>query len=85
MERMTHKNKGMTWYKSDLLLLEPCEMSYSQVREVLQRLAAYEDTGLTPEEIRQRLNANTCVSCGEIIPEGRQVCLSCMKKAGAIE
>lgn len=24
-------------------------------------------------------NANTCVSCGEIIPEGRQVCPNCWK------
>lgn len=51
MERLTHTNKGMAWYKSDLLLLEPCELSYSQVGEVLRRLAAYEDTGLEPDMI----------------------------------
>ena len=53
MERLTKSSdSGMVWYKSDLLLLEPCELSYTQVREVLRRLAAYEDTGLTPEEIK---------------------------------
>lgn len=52
MERLTHTNKGMAWYKSDLLLLEPCEMSHAQISEVLHRLAAYEETGLTPEEIK---------------------------------
>ena len=51
MERLTHINKGMAWYKSDLLLLEPSEMSHSQISEVLHRLAAYEETGLTPEQI----------------------------------
>ena len=52
MDRLTHINKGMAWYKSDLLLLEPSEMSHSQISEVLHRLAAYEETGLTPEEIK---------------------------------
>jgi hypothetical protein len=52
MDRLTHTNKGMAWYKSDLLLLEPCELSYSQVGEVLRRLAAYEDTGLKPEDLK---------------------------------
>ena len=51
MERLTHTNKGMAWYKSDLLLLDPSEMSFSQISKVLQRLAAYEETGLTPEEV----------------------------------
>lgn len=54
MDRLTHTNKGMAWYKSDLLLLEPCELSYSQVGQVLRRLGAYEDTGLTPEEIKEQ-------------------------------
>lgn len=118
MERLTHTNKGMAWYKSDLLLLEPCEMSHAQISEVLHRLAAYEDTGLTPdqiiamtgfkaflanvtltdaemEELRQMLlqhtgtimvcgedKADICVCCGEIVPEGRQVCPTCEKEAG---
>lgn len=28
------------------------------------------------------LNADTCVCCDEIIPEGRQVCPICEKEAG---
>lgn len=118
MERLTHTNKGMAWYKSDLLLLEPCEMSHAQISEVLHRLAAYEETGLTPEEInaissttalrihrtltdaeveelRELLKqqpghimvlgeekADVCVCCGEIVPEGRQVCPPCETEAG---
>lgn len=58
MDRLTHTNKGMTWYKSELLLLDPSEMSFSQISEVLERLAAYEDTGLTPEELN-RIKATT--------------------------
>ena len=33
------------------------------------------------------MNENKCVCCGEIIPEGRQVCLNCeyhIAKVGAI-
>lgn len=55
MERLTHTNKGMAWYKSDLLLLEPCELSIPQIAEVIRHLAAYEDTGLTPEEVKEKV------------------------------
>ena len=119
MERLTKSSaSGMVWYKSDMLLLEPCELNYTQVREVLRRLAAYEEIGLTPEEIKAifsttelRINntlteaevrelmgmlkqplvtlmacaegeAELCVCCGEIIPEGRQVCPACETEAG---
>ena len=120
MERLTHTNKKMAWYKSDLLLLEPCDMCPAQITEVLKRLAAYEETGLTPEEVKfianttelrinkplsdaeveelgrmlkenpgtlkacreADLNADTCVRCGEIIPEGRQVCPVCEREVG---
>lgn len=26
------------------------------------------------------MNENTCVCCGEIIPEGRQICYKCEKE-----
>ena len=55
MDRITHTNKGMAWYKSDLLLLEPCELSIPQIAEVIRHLAAYEDTGLTPEEVKEKV------------------------------
>lgn len=27
------------------------------------------------------MNENTCVCCGEVIPEGRQICYKCEKGA----
>lgn len=59
-----------------------CFTTQRRLPEVIARLAAYEDTGLTPEEINVLTpsayrNANTCVCCGAIIPEGRQVCPTC--------
>ena len=108
MERLTYID-CYGWYAAD-----PSNQFENRVRgKAIDRLAAYEDTGLTPEEIKglitssalridltdaeveklremmkQRpgtlimltaadLNADTCVSCGEIIPDGRQVCPPC--------
>ena len=52
MERLTKKSGEMVWLKSDGLFLEPCEArSNADIRDALVRLAAYEDTGLTPEDI----------------------------------
>ncbi len=52
MERLTKKSGEMVWLKRDGLCLEPCEIdSSAAVREVLVKLAAYEDTGLTPKEV----------------------------------
>ena len=55
MERLTKRNGEMVWLKRDGLFLEPCEVLSScdgrDIRNVLVRMAAYEDTGLTPEEI----------------------------------
>ena len=36
---------------------------------------------MTKEIILTPPKENTCVSCGEIIPEGRQVCPICENKA----
>lgn len=30
-------------------------------------------------------NADTCVSCGAIIPEGSHICISCMRKESELE
>ena len=35
----------------------------------------------TPSKESQKENADRCVSCGEIIPEGRWVCPNCERKA----
>lgn len=56
MERLTKVSGEMVWMKSQQrpnLILEPCEMSSFDARLVLVKLAAYEDTGLTPEEIHE--------------------------------
>lgn len=56
MERLTKRSLDMVWMKSQEkanLFLEPCEMIAHDVRIILDRLAAYEDTGLTPEEIHE--------------------------------
>jgi len=29
------------------------------------------------EDVKQIMFSNRCVSCGEIIPEGRQICTKC--------
>lgn len=88
------------------------------IDKIISRLWEYEETGLTPEEIKAitsttvlRINreltdtevdellkmlkqqpatltvcgadeADVCVCCGEIVPEGRQVCPTCEKEAG---
>lgn len=53
MERLTKRSGNMAWMKKENLCLEPCEIhSYSDIRRILTRLAAYEDTGLEPEQIR---------------------------------
>ena len=61
MERLTEQSNGMVWLKSHYgglpLNLEPHEIyvaveGTSYIRRILQRLASYEDTGLTPEEIK---------------------------------
>ena len=54
--RLTRKSDSseMVWFvdheKNDIEL-EPCEMRSHHCRLAIQRLAAYEDTGLMPEEI----------------------------------
>ena len=56
MERLTKKSGEMVWMKKGELCLEPCEVmsdcSAGDIRNLLVRIAAYEDTGLEPEEIK---------------------------------
>lgn len=55
MDRLTIKsqNSEMVWFidHNNGLNLEPCEMTYGDSGKAIRKLAAYEDTGLTPEEI----------------------------------
>lgn len=121
MERLTNRLPNGTAYVVSETGSEGVGHLTTQRRlpEVITRLAAYEDTGLTPEEINaianttelrinrtftdavweelrqmlkrgghlrvlteNELNAEVCVRCGAIIPEGRQVCPTCEKEAG---
>ena len=55
MERLTRRINGVVVYvgaKNPYSTGQiPCEVEPAGVREMMDRLAAYEDTGLTPEEI----------------------------------
>ena len=58
MNRLTRKsqNSEMVWFidhDNNGLNLEPCEMSYSDSGKAIRKLADYEETGLTPQEIEQ--------------------------------
>lgn len=55
MERLTQKSGEMVWLKKGEFCLEPCEVmsdcNAGDIRKILVRLAAYEDTGLEPGDI----------------------------------
>ncbi len=55
MERLTRERNGVVWFKGEKgLFFETCE-AYSQANGILnalRRLAAYEDTWLEPEEVK---------------------------------
>ena len=57
MSRLTRKSlkTDMVWFvdHDKKIDLEPCEMSPIHNRLVLQKLAEYEETGLTPQEIKK--------------------------------
>ena len=50
-----------------------CEKHSSQTQEVVVLLSGQTYKELTMED--------RCICCGELIPEGRQVCPACEKKA----
>lgn len=55
MERLTRRIDGVVVYVGTKNLYStgqiPCEVYSAGVREMMYRLAAYEDTGLTPESV----------------------------------
>lgn len=73
MERLTLRiNRAVTAYVGPLKNFEKdaaSDMKNSAIREVLHRLAEYEDTGLTPDQInvmacevkQWRKNNNVCI------------------------
>lgn len=59
MERLTERTRSTVLYMGRHTKLPGIDcagtMKVAAVREVMERLAAYEDTGMTPEEITRRL------------------------------
>ena len=62
MERLTERNGSLVTYIGKHTKLPGIECAASMrvpaVRDVIRRLAAYEDTGLTPEQITNMLQEN---------------------------
>lgn len=62
MERLVVKSKAGSLYYNDTeqgVKLEPHEITSHQRRLLLERLHAYEDTGITPPEIMELAERNT--------------------------
>lgn len=75
MQRLTQRTAGMITYvgKHTKLLGVECaaSMRVAATRDVMQRLADYEDTGLTPEEIAEisRHYADAAVQVAQYVVE----------------
>lgn len=71
MERLTQRTNGVVVYvgahNEETGGQIPCEVGSQGVREILARLAEYEDTGLTPEDIEalKRDWSDLCTIIGE--------------------
>lgn len=71
MERLTRRINGVVVYvgaKNPYSTGQiPCEVEPAGVREMMDRLAAYEDTGLTPEEVAALVKdwSDLCTIVGE--------------------
>ena len=83
MERLVIKSKaGSLYYNDDEhgVKLEPHEIGAHQRRLLLERLHAYEDTDLTPEQIRELAERDTAKAPEEIqdaFGDGRLICPHC--------
>lgn len=83
MERLVIKSKDGNPYYYDAergIKLESYEVTPMQRREVLERLYAYEDTGLTPEQIQELAKRDTAQSPEEFqdaFGDTRLICPNC--------
>ena len=69
MEKLVVKSKAGSLYYNDTeqgVKLEPHEITPHQRRLLLERLHAYEDTGLTPEQITELKERDTAMEITEI-------------------
>lgn len=60
MERLTDRG-----YKGRLFMKEPVEDDEKRMVEIIERLAAYEDTGMEPEEIKELSELKTSLTAAE--------------------
>ena len=83
MERLVIKSKaGSLYYNDDEhgVKLEPHEIGAHQRRLLLERLHAYEDTDLTPEQTWELVERDTAKAPEEIqdaYGDTRLICLNC--------
>ena len=74
MNRLTQRNENGEAYvllysdHTNLAILK--EYISNKQKEVIERLAAYEDTGLTPEEIENLKSRWTCKDCMHFVGAG---------------
>ena len=64
--------------------LERCGRRIREQKEEILDLLALLDGAIAGQETLQKAlaKAERCVSCGNIVPEGRQICPNCEKGAG---
>lgn len=87
MERLVIKSKAGSLYYNDTqkdVKLEPHEITPHQRRLLLERLYAYEDTGLTPEQIRKLKERDTAKAL-EVFDGHWYKCPTCGMYAGGIK
>ena len=71
MNRLTKQN-----HKFDLLNIMQGLTRYAEIDEIMNRLAAYEDTNLTPSDIADLRN-ELCIKCGRFKLAHEGACDGC--------
>ncbi len=82
MKRLTMRNEngeaGVYLYSDPEDIKSILQETKRKQKEVMERLAAYEDTGITPEEIMDGKMLTGWIPCSEKLPEdGEEVLVSC--------
>lgn len=73
--------KGVLKFLKDMEAVVPDDDLISSAVKVTIECARRFVTSMPPVYDWSLDNSNRCVCCGELIPEGRQVCPSCERKA----
>ncbi len=71
MERLTIKSpkSDMVWFNGNTNWQEPCEMGAHEVGKVLRKLAEYEDTGYTPQEVKSIMQLAEKMNVCDLVAE----------------